>query len=251
MIDLVAVATLRSMAPRAARDAGRRCRSRPRSHAGHPTRAAKRPRTSPSIGPTGPPALDPARAARPRRRRGGSSWSRSCARAGSRSGRVSPSSRRPSRARLGVAHASAVSSGTAGLHLALRAAGRDDGDEVVTSPFSFVASANAIVYERARPVFADIDPVTLNLDPRRRGRGGDRAHARAAAGAHLRLPGRPAGVRAPAACRSSRTPARRSAPSTPTGRRSAPRPPGGLRLLRQQADDDRRGRHGHAPPTRR
>jgi perosamine synthetase len=67
--------------------------------------------------------------------------------------------------RLGVAHASAVSSGTAGLHLALRAVGVNDGDEVVTSPFSFVASANAIVYERALPVFADIDPVTLNLDP--------------------------------------------------------------------------------------
>jgi perosamine synthetase len=68
-------------------------------------------------------------------------------------------------ARLGVAHASAVSSGTAGLHLALRAAGVRDGDEVVTSPFSFVASANAAVFERARPVFADIDPRTLNLDP--------------------------------------------------------------------------------------
>jgi perosamine synthetase len=68
-------------------------------------------------------------------------------------------------ARLGAAHASAVSSGTAGLHLALRAAGVSDGDEVVTSPFSFVASANAVLYERARPVFADIDPVTLNLDP--------------------------------------------------------------------------------------
>jgi perosamine synthetase len=67
--------------------------------------------------------------------------------------------------RLGVAHASAVSSGTAGLHLALRAAGVRDGDEVVTSPFSFVASANAAVFERARPVFADIDPRTLNLDP--------------------------------------------------------------------------------------
>jgi perosamine synthetase len=68
-------------------------------------------------------------------------------------------------ARLGVAHASAVSSGTAGLHLGLRAVGVGKGDEVVTSPFSFVASANAILYERARPVFADIDPVTLNLDP--------------------------------------------------------------------------------------
>jgi perosamine synthetase len=67
--------------------------------------------------------------------------------------------------RLGVAHASAVSSGTAGLHLALRAVGVKDGDEVVTSPFSFVASANVCVFERARPVFADIDPVTLDLDP--------------------------------------------------------------------------------------
>jgi perosamine synthetase len=68
-------------------------------------------------------------------------------------------------ARLGAPHASAVSSGTAGLHLGLRAAGVGEGEEVVTSPFSFVASANAILYERARPVFADIDPVTLNLDP--------------------------------------------------------------------------------------
>jgi perosamine synthetase len=66
---------------------------------------------------------------------------------------------------LGAGHASAVSSGTAGLHLALRAVGVSDGDQVVTSPFSFVASANVMVYERARPVFADIDPVTLNLDP--------------------------------------------------------------------------------------
>jgi perosamine synthetase len=68
-------------------------------------------------------------------------------------------------ARVGAAHASAVSSGTSGLHLALRAVGVKEGDEVITSPFSFVASANAPVFERARPVFADIDPVTLNLDP--------------------------------------------------------------------------------------
>jgi perosamine synthetase len=66
---------------------------------------------------------------------------------------------------VGAAHASAVSSGTAGLHLALRAVGVGDGDEVITTPFSFVASANVALYERARPVFADIDPVTLNLDP--------------------------------------------------------------------------------------
>jgi perosamine synthetase len=58
-------------------------------------------------------------------------------------------------------HASAVSSGTAGLHLALRAAGVTDGDEVITSPLSFVASANVILYERARPVFVDIDPETF------------------------------------------------------------------------------------------
>ena len=64
---------------------------------------------------------------------------------------------------VGAEHASAVSSGTAGLHLALRAVGVSDGDEVITSPFSFVASANVALYERARPVFADIDPVTLNI----------------------------------------------------------------------------------------
>ncbi|HEX5898609.1 MAG TPA: DegT/DnrJ/EryC1/StrS family aminotransferase [Solirubrobacteraceae bacterium] len=66
---------------------------------------------------------------------------------------------------LGAAHACAVSSGTAGLHLGLRAVGVSEGDEVVTSPFSFVASANAVLFERARPVFADIDARTLNLDP--------------------------------------------------------------------------------------
>jgi perosamine synthetase len=66
---------------------------------------------------------------------------------------------------VGAPHASAVSSGTAGLHLALRAVGVSEGDEVVTSPFSFVASANVVLFERARPVFADIDARTLNLDP--------------------------------------------------------------------------------------
>src|SRR5215217_7016471 len=67
--------------------------------------------------------------------------------------------------RVGARHASAVSSGTTGLHLALRAVGVSAGDEVVTSPFSFVASANAPLFEGARPVFADIDPVTLCIDP--------------------------------------------------------------------------------------
>jgi perosamine synthetase len=66
---------------------------------------------------------------------------------------------------VGAPHACAVSSGTAGLHLALRAVGVSAGDEVVTSPFSFVASANVMLFEGARPVFADIDARTLNLDP--------------------------------------------------------------------------------------
>ena len=91
-------------------------------------------------------------------------------------------------------HASAVSSGTAGLHLALRAAGVGEGDEVITSPFSFVASANVILYERARPVFVDIDPDTLHPRPGRGGGGGHRAHERAAARPHLRLGGRRAGL---------------------------------------------------------
>jgi len=67
--------------------------------------------------------------------------------------------------RVGARQACAVSSGTTGLHLALRAVGVGAGDEVVTSPFSFVASANAPLYEDAVPVFADIDPVSLCIDP--------------------------------------------------------------------------------------
>jgi perosamine synthetase len=65
----------------------------------------------------------------------------------------------------GAPHAVALSSGTAGLHLLARIAGVGRGDEVITSTFSFVASANCFVLEGATPVFADIDPRTLNLDP--------------------------------------------------------------------------------------
>lgn len=61
-------------------------------------------------------------------------------------------------------HCAAVSSGTAGLHLCMRLAGVEPGDEVITSPYSFVASANCAIYEGATPVFADIDPKTFNLD---------------------------------------------------------------------------------------
>jgi perosamine synthetase len=66
---------------------------------------------------------------------------------------------------VGAPYAAAVSSGTAGLHLLCRIAGLGPGDEVITSPYSFVASANCAIYEGATPVFADIDPRTLNLDP--------------------------------------------------------------------------------------
>jgi perosamine synthetase len=67
--------------------------------------------------------------------------------------------------RVGAPRVAAVSSGTAGLHLCMRLAGVGPGDEVVTTPFSFVASANCVLYEGATPVFADVDPRTLNLDP--------------------------------------------------------------------------------------
>jgi perosamine synthetase len=65
----------------------------------------------------------------------------------------------------GDAYAVAVASGTAALHLGVKALGWGEGDEVITSPLSFVASTNCLLYEGAKPVFAEIDPVTLNLDP--------------------------------------------------------------------------------------
>jgi perosamine synthetase len=67
--------------------------------------------------------------------------------------------------RVGAPRVAAVSSGTAGLHLIVHMAGLGEGDEVVTTPFSFVASANCLLYEGATPVFADVDPRTLNLEP--------------------------------------------------------------------------------------
>ena len=65
----------------------------------------------------------------------------------------------------GARYAVAVNSGTSGLHLGVKALGLGVGDEVLTTSFSFVASANCVLYERAVPVFVDIDPVTLNIDP--------------------------------------------------------------------------------------
>lgn len=66
---------------------------------------------------------------------------------------------------LGVKYAVAVSNGTAALHCACLAAGIKEGDEVITSPITFVASANCVLYCGGTPVFADIDPVTYNIDP--------------------------------------------------------------------------------------
>jgi perosamine synthetase len=66
---------------------------------------------------------------------------------------------------VGAPYATAVSSGTAGLHLLCVSSGIGPGDEVITSPYSFVASANCAIYEGATPVFADIDPRTWNVDP--------------------------------------------------------------------------------------
>jgi perosamine synthetase len=66
---------------------------------------------------------------------------------------------------VGAGYGVGVSSGTAGLHLGMIAAGARDGDLVITTPFSFIASANCILYERAIPIFVDVDPATGNIDP--------------------------------------------------------------------------------------
>ena len=68
-------------------------------------------------------------------------------------------------ARANRRHGIAVNSGTSGLHLCVRALGLKDGDEVITTPFSFVATTNCLLFERAKPVFVDIDPQSYNMDP--------------------------------------------------------------------------------------
>src|SRR4029079_2954171 len=67
--------------------------------------------------------------------------------------------------RGGAPYAAAVSSGTAGLHMLCHIAGVQPGDAVITSPVSLVATANCFIIEGGVPVFADVDPETLNLDP--------------------------------------------------------------------------------------
>lgn len=67
----------------------------------------------------------------------------------------------------GVAHGVAVNSGTSALHLIIRSLGLTEGDEVITTPFSFIASSNCLLFERVKPVFVDIRPDTYNIDPAR------------------------------------------------------------------------------------
>src|SRR6266851_2664880 len=66
---------------------------------------------------------------------------------------------------VGASFGIALSSGTAGLHLCLSALGIGEGDEVILPSFTFISVAHAVLYVRARPVFVDVDPLTLNLDP--------------------------------------------------------------------------------------
>ena len=154
------------------------------------------------------------------------------------------------RARLrrlaGGGDAVAVSSGTAALHLGVRALGWGPGDEVLTSPFSFVASANCLLYEGARPVFCDVDPETLNLDP---------AAAEAAVGERtagilpVHIFGYPAAMPELEAIAAGRglgileDGCEALGAVDSEGRRVGDaRQPRHLRLLRQQAADDRGGR---------
>ena len=157
--------------------------------------------------------------------------------------------------RVGAPYAAAVSSGTAGLHLLCITAGIGPGDEVITSPYSFAASANCFLYEGGVPVFADIDPRTLNLDPAAVEAAVTRADEGDRRGRHLRL-----SVRARRAAR-DRRPARPRADRATRARRSAPSTAGAplgshgdlvrVRLLSEQADDDRRGRDGRRRTRRR
>ena len=119
---------------------------------------------------------------------------------------------------LGVEDAVAVSSGTAALHLGVRQLGWGPGDEVVTSPFTFVASANCLLYEGAKPVFVDVDPETLDIDLDAAAAAVTEQHRRASCRSTSSA-GPPPGPRSrrwrrstASAC--SRTPARRSARST-------------------------------------
>ena len=149
---------------------------------------------------------------------------------------------------VGCKHALAVNSCTAALHLSLIAAGIKPGDEVITSPLTFAATANVAVHAGARPVFADIDPSTLNIAPGNIERA-ITPRTRAVTVVHFGgLPCQMAeitGDRPPAQTGSDRRRCARSwiALQRPPDRQ--PGQPGMLQLLRQQEPDDRRRRHDH------
>ena len=180
--------------------------------------------------------------------------SRRSSRAGCRPVRASRRSSGRSPTTSARAHAMAVNSCTAALHLSLLAAGVGAGDEVITTPLTFCATANVIVHAGATPVFADIDPVTCNLDPR--GGRTRRSPPRTRAILPVHYAGRPADMTA-----------LRSAGRAPRGltliedaahcvEGVADGPQGRLdrrlhllQLLRDQEPDDRRRRHGDDAPT--
>lgn len=95
--------------------------------------------------------------------------------------------------RVGVGHAVAFSSGTAALHAAAHAAGLGQGDEAITTPMTFCATANCVLYAGARPIFADVEPDTLNLDP---GRAAEAVTKRTRAILPVDYAGHPADMRA-------------------------------------------------------
>ena len=150
--------------------------------------------------------------------------------------------------KVGAPYAAAVSSGTAGLHLLCAIAGLGEGDEVITTPYSFVASANCFIYEGATPVFADVDERTMNLDPAAvEAAITERTKAIVAVdifGYPCELDPLRELVRA---ARPGADPGRlrgaRSRVQGQLGRLARRRRR--LRLLSEQADDDRRGRDGH------
>ena len=161
-------------------------------------------------------------------------------------GPVAPAFERAFADRIGTRYGVACSSGTAGLHVALHLLGLGPGDEVITSSYSFVASANAIRYTGAKPVFADVDERTFNLDP---------AAVEAAITPRTRaiLPvhifGYPCEIEAINRIAERHGLAVVEDACEAVGARIAgrevgdARESGGLRLLSEQADDHRRGRH--------
>ena len=179
-----------------------------------------------------------------------SSCSRCSAPGDSRSGRRSTASRSSSRRRSARRTRPPSPPAPPGLHLLSVIAGLGPGDEVITSPYSFVASANCFIYEGATPVFADVDARTMNLDPAAVEAAITERTKADRRGRHLRLPvrARPA-ARALREARPDADPGRlRGARRRVQGRAGRlARRRRGLRLLSEQADDDRRGRDGHDP----